>query len=153
MSELTPERKEAAPRGNLGVHAGAVVLIACFFLPWVTLGGYSGLELTTDETKAGTTLMVLLDRYLEKPLIVTRVLWVAPVLALSTLVIDLTIRPGHHARGTARVCILVGGGTLCVLFATLGLRFGSLLAYGFWWSLSGALLISVGGTFDVFRGE
>lgn len=161
MSEQMLDRKRGTPRGNLGVHAGAVVLIVCFLLPWVTLGEYSALDAAIHRQRALATLMNLgiitgLDHAGKPPvdpLDMTRVLWVVPLLALSTLVVELTIPPGHHARGTARVCILAGGGTLCAMLAALGLRYGSLLAYGFWWSLSGALLISVGGTFDVLRRE
>jgi len=142
----------AAPPGNFGVPAGAVILIVCFFLPWVSQSGGSAMQLSGDPTKAASALTNLGIPYV-KPLAVTRTLYLIPLLGLSTLMLELSVPPGHAARAFARFAILAGGAVLCAFFAFLGLEHGPKLTYGFWGSFMGSLFITVGVLFDVFRNE
>jgi len=142
----------AAPRGNFGVPAGTVIIIVCFFLPWVAQGDASAMQLSGDSGKAELALTHLGIRCL-KPLLLRRTLYLVPLLALSTLMLELSVPPGHAARAFTRFAILAGGAVLCAFFVFLGLRYGPKLTYGFWGSLMGSLFISVGVLFDVFRNE
>jgi len=152
VAEPTQERAVRLHAGNLGVHLGTTLLIACFFLPWTRLGGYTAVEMAFSADKARVALLALALRP-KDPLAYTRVLYMIPLLALATLMLEFTIPPGHVGRGLARISILAAGGTLCVFLSTVGVRYGSGLSYGFWWSLSGAYFVTVGGVFNVCRGE
>jgi hypothetical protein len=152
MSETLTGSKDSTPRRNFAVPVGAVIVIVCFFLPWITLDHSSAMEVSGDPLKAESA-FVYLRLYADHPLSYTRLLYLIPTLALSTLLLDSTVPPGHVGRVAARLGAFAGGATLCFFFIFCGLRMGPKLTYGFWGSLSGALYISVGALFDVFRNE
>ncbi|HUV38279.1 MAG TPA: hypothetical protein VMY39_01635 [Planctomycetota bacterium] len=148
MTDETHDNTTSPRTDNIGIHVGTLLLIACFFLPWT--GGYTAVELSFSEAKARTGLM-LLGISTTHALDYTRVLYMIPLLALATLMLEYTIPPGHAGRRLAHVSMLAAGVTLSVFLTGLGVRYGADLAYGFWWSLSGALFVTVGGVFNVVR--
>lgn len=153
MSEKAPDPRDAPAYGNVGVPVGCLIVIVCFFLPWTAPKGASAMEISGDPFKALTALSHVLEVHTEKPLAYTRVLYLVPILALSTLMLEITVPPGHGGRILARLAVLAAGATLCLFFVSLGILHASKLAGGFWGSLTGALFIFVGVLFNVFRGE
>ena len=149
----TKQGKATRVQGNIGVPIGTVVLVVCFFLPWVRPSNISAAVMVVDATRANATALYAMGVTANHPQAVSRVLLMIPLLAVSTLLLELSAPAGHSARVIARISILAGGGTLCVFFVAVGLQAGPKLLYGFWGSLSGALFITVGGLFNVFRGE
>jgi len=152
MSETLTGSPGTTPRRNFAVPAGAVILLVCFFLPWISLDNASGMEVSGDPLKAEST-FAYLRLYADHPLTYTRLLYLVPILALATLLLDSTVGPGHMGRVAVRLGTFAAGSTLCLFFVFWGLRMGPKLTYGFWGSLTGALYISVGALFDVFRAE
>ena len=152
MSETDTGSRDPSRSGNVGVPAGCLLIVVCFFLPWVTYSGASALEVSADAGKAEAAFAGLGLRE-QRLLAYTRVLYLVPLLALSTLMLELTVPSGRVARRVVRLGILAGGITLCLFFIQVALHFGPRLSFGFWGSLTGALFISVGVVFDVIRNE
>ncbi len=48
----TPLASGSSPRGNPGVPVGCALLGVCFFLPWVSVLGLSGMQVATDGDDA-----------------------------------------------------------------------------------------------------
>jgi hypothetical protein len=80
-------------------------------------------------------------------------LFLIPVLGISTLLLENMVPPGRLGRIAVRLSIFAGGAALCFFFIFSGIRLGPKLAYGFWGSLTGSLYISVGALLDVLRNE
>ena len=139
-------------QGNTGVPIGCVVLLVCFFLPWVALGNVSAMTIALDAAKADTSILYV-GFTTNDPQTAGRVLLMVPLLAISTLMLELSVPTGRGNRMAVRIATAAGGGTLVAFFTMVALAGGHRLAYGFWGSLSGALFITVGGLFNVFRGE
>ena len=152
MSEPLSGSHNSAARGSFAVPAGAVLLIVCFFLPWIALDSSSAMEVSGDPAKAESAFLYL-RLHADQPLSYTRLLYLIPILSLSVLLLDSTVTPGSFGRAAVRLGIFAAGATLCLFFVFCGLRMGPKLAYGFWGSLTGALYISVGAMLDVFRNE
>ena len=145
-------RKEVSPSGNLGVPVGTVLIVVCFFLPWVTLNDFTALEVSANHQKASMALGYL-KMNPRNPLALRRALYLIPIVALSTLMLQFAIPPGRTGRAAARFGVLAVGAMLCTFFIYFAFHHGPKLACGFWGSLTGALFITVGALFNVFRGE
>ena len=143
---------ETRRAGNIGVPVGCLIILGCFFMPWLTLDGASAMELSTDRQKAEAAFGYLRLHH-RMPIMVTRGLYMIPLLALSTLMLDFAIAPGHVARAAARFGILASGAVLAIFFIHTGVSFGPQMSYGFWGSLTGSLFVAVGVLFNVARNE
>jgi len=152
MSEIPTDRVRSKAKGSFAVPVGAVLLFVCFFLPWVDREGFSGLEVSGDAVKAESTFQYLHLR-VPHPLSYTRLLFLIPVLALATLLVGITVGPGHPGRLAVRLSVFAWGAMLSVFFLFCGVRLGGELSYGFWGSLTGALYVCVGALLNVFRNE
>ena len=152
MAVKAIDSKEVSSVGNLGVPAGALIVVVCFFLPWVGFHPVSAMAISSDPGKADLALMYL---GIPKTSVLARVgaLYMIPIIALSTLMVELVIPPGHVGRGAARLGVHAAGATLTSFFVAFGFLFGAKLAYGFWGALTGSLFISVGGLFNEIRNE
>jgi len=144
--------RSTSAQGNIGVPTGCVVLLVCFFLPWVTLGNVSAMTIALDAAEAETSILYV-GFSTKDPPTAGRVLLMVPLLAISTLMLEFSVPTGRGSRRVVRIATVVGGGTLVMFFAAVATVGGAKLTYGFWGSLSGALFITVGGLFNVFRGE
>ncbi|HUW56366.1 MAG TPA: hypothetical protein VMZ92_06995 [Planctomycetota bacterium] len=152
MTDKTTDGGGVNRRGNFGVRAGAVIVAACFFLPWVRVDYSSAMEISGDPEKAAVALTYL---RIPRASVLGRVeaLFMIPMIALSTLMVELVVPPGHVGRRLARIGVHAGAATLTSFFVAFGYLFGTRLAYGFWGSLTGALFISVGGLLNEIRNE
>ncbi len=152
MAVKAIDGKELSPVGNLGVPAGTVIIVVCFFLPWIGFHDVSAMAISSD---AGTADLALMHLRIPRTSVFARVraLYMIPIIALSTLMVELVIPPGHVGRRGARLGVDAAGATLTSFFVAFGLLFGAKLTYGFWGSLMGALFISVGGLFNEIRNE
>ena len=144
------DSKQRFVAGNLGVPAGAVIVVVCFFLPWSSLDNSSAMAIAGYPQKAALARLHL-DIPPTSAFARARVLYMIPIIALSTLMLELVMPPGHVGRRAARLGVHAAGVTLTSFFVACGVLFGSGLAYGFWGSLTGALFISVGGLFNEIR--
>jgi hypothetical protein len=152
MSQDAPPTPPSRPTGNIGVPIGCILLLVCFFLPWITMGSVSALELSTDRETA-VSAFAHLQFSSPLPMLLTRGLWVVPLLALLVLWTELTIPSGRLGRRAVRIAVFAVAGVAAFLFIRFGLDFGTQLAYGFWGSLMGDLFITVGELFNVLRDE
>ena len=144
---------DPSPRlGNLGVPVGCVLLLAGFFLPWLSFGALSGMEIAADREKAAMAIAVARPAHVSSAMGLRLLLFV-PILALVTLMIEMTVPPGHPERLLARLGVLLAGGTLTLFFLYVGIVYAPYLAAGFWGSCMGAMFILVGGVFDAARRE
>ena len=152
MTEKAIDERTLRRGGNFGVCAGAVIIVACFFLPWVQLNRVSAMEISSDRQKAALALAYL---HIPRTSVLGRVqaLFMIPIIALSTVMLELVIPPGHVGRRSARLGVHAAAATLTGFFVAFGYLFGNQLTYGFWGSLTGALFISVGGLFNEIRNE
>ncbi len=146
MSDTTPRF------GNPGVPVGCILVLAGFVLPWLAFGNLSGLEIGADPEKAATAAAVVRSVHRFPPGAM-RMLYFVPLLALSTLLLDVSVPVGNRERTFARLGVLVAGGTLTLFFLYVGIRFLPYLASGFWGSCMGSLFILVGGIFNAARRE
>lgn len=152
MLEKESDSSDSPRPGNLGVPAGAAIIVVCFFLPWISLGHSSAMAISSDPQQASVALA-----YLRIPrtsgIARVRTLYLIPIVALSTLMLELVVPPGHVGRRFARLGVLAAGAALSIFFISFGLLLGSKLAYGFWGALTGALFLTVGGLFNEARSE
>ncbi|KPL01397.1 MAG: hypothetical protein AMK75_05160 [Planctomycetes bacterium SM23_65] len=152
MAVKAIDSKGLSSVGNVGVQAGAVIVVVCFFLPWVGFHPVSAMTISSDPDKADLALLYLGIRP-TSPLRRVGALYLIPMIALSTLMIELVIPPGHVGRRSARLGVHVAAAALTSFFVAFGYLFGTQLTYGFWGSLTGSLFISVGGLFNEIRNE
>ncbi len=143
---------DSGVRGNVGVPIGSILILIGFFLPWLAFGGLSAAQIAANPDRMAAALGVL-SRDVPAPGAVARALLVIPILALSTLMIDVATPPGHPARLAARLGVLLAGALLTAFFLLAGVLYGRHLTSGFWGSCMGALFILVGGIFNAARSE
>jgi hypothetical protein len=151
MSE-TPHAPAHSRHGNPGVPVGCILLVACFFLPWVPVIGLSAVRIASDPEAAEAAFGALGLGH-PSPIHVTRLLFFVPLLALSTWMLDASVPPGASGRLAAKIGVLMSGVVLAFFFAAMGFFFGPHLGAGFWGSLMGSLFILVGVIFNVARNE
>ena len=152
MTQDAASPEPSSRTGNIGVPVGCILIVACFFLPWLTRTHISGMEMASMSAKADAAFGYLAE-HSRTPVLTARVLYLAPLLALVALLLDLSVPPGHKSRFFARLGILAAGASLGMFFIHFGVYFGAQLTYGFWGSLMGSLFITVGVIFDVARNE
>ena len=152
MTEPTRDNLHPQPAGNLGVHLGTLLVLIAFCLPWVAFGNLSALKIALFREDAEVAALAL-NLSPEHVTIVTRMLFMVPLLAIATLVVELSVPPRSPQRMAARLSVLCAGGALTTMFASVGIRMGSMLTYGFWAAMMGAMFITVGALFNVFRDE
>jgi hypothetical protein len=152
MSEPLNQPVRSRSVGSFAVPAGAVLIIVCFFLPWIALDHSSAMDVSGDPRKAQSAFDYL-NLYAARPLDYTRVLFLIPILGISTILLETMVPPGRLGRIAVRLGIFAGGAVLCLFFIFAGIRLGPKLAYGFWGSLTGALYILTGALVDVLRDE
>lgn len=148
----TPHAPASSRPGNPGIPVGCILLVACFFLPWVSVADLSAMRIAADADAADAAFGVLGLSH-PSPGSVTRLLFFVPALALSTWMLDASVplgRPGHLAT---KLGVGASALVLVLLFGGLGAAFGRQLAAGFWGSLMGSLFILVGVIFDVARND
>jgi hypothetical protein len=152
MSQDAAPSEPSRRSGNIGIPVGCILILVCFFLPWLSRTHTSGIQMAGSSAKADAAFGYL-GTHSRTPILVTRVLYLVPLLALTALLLDLSVPPGHKSRFFARLGILAAGAALSMFFVHFGCTYGAQLTYGFWGSLMGALFITVGVIFDVARNE
>lgn len=151
MAEKATGTTPSESSGNFGVPVGAVIVFVCFFLPWTVSGRSSAMEIAVNLH--GKTASTLANLSLYIPGSWARLLWLIPIVALAALALEVVAPAGRPGRMVARLVAFAGGAVLCNFFVSFGIAYGARLAYGFWGSLTGALFLTVGAMFNVYRGE
>ncbi len=153
-SGLRPYKEDTHSRGgNVGVPVGGILILVSFlFIPFVSIGGLTAIKiaLNHDAAEAAFAVLGVSGPMADKAV---RMLMLLPALALTVLMIELAVPPGHGSRPYANVAVAIAGALLSLVLGSVGLCFGAHFGPGFWGTLTGSLFILVGGIFNVARGE